>query len=310
MMNGGWHWKTLLATAALAAASTGCVASTDPVSGVGNELSLICGANTDALVAEDGTSMGTVVVSNDYDSLDFAITATSPIAAVRLYAGVPPDLGGPVPFGCNESGCDMNMDNLNVALVTPVSSASFSLAWADLPLACGDQVKVIVKVTFADGTVAWMRAEAPGQNYENVHWDYYSACIDSCTPPPPPSDGCTLTLGFWKTHPTAWPVGSLVLGTRTYSEAELLAFLNTSPRGNASLILVHQLIAAKLNVASGAAAPGTAIAQADAWIASHQAAGMSLPFTGLVKTDSGVAISLSTTLDDYNNGLSGPAHCD
>lgn len=310
MTTGARQWKTLLATAALAAASTGCVASTEPVGGVGSELSLACGANTDALVADDGTVKGSVVVSNDSDSLDFAISASSPIAAVRIYAGVPPDLG-PVPFGCGgATGCDLILDNLNVTLATPATSASYSLAWADLPVACGADVKILVKVTFTDGTEAWARAEDTGLHYENVYWDYYSACVDSCTPPPPPSDGCTLTQGFWKTHPTAWPVDSLMLGTRSYSEAALLAFLNTPPRGNASIILIHQLIAAKLNVASGAAAPGTAIAQADAWIAAHQAAGASLPFTGLPKADAARAISLSGTLDSYNNGLSGPAHCD
>src|SRR5437867_8489941 len=58
-----------------------------------------------------------------------------------------------------------------------------------------------------------------------------------------------LTQGFWKNHATAWKVTSLTLGTRNYTQAHLLVILETPPRGDASLILAHQLIAAKLNIA-------------------------------------------------------------
>jgi hypothetical protein len=36
---------------------------------------------------------------------------------------------------------------------------------------------------------------------------------------------CTFTQGYWKTHPTAWPVLSLTLGTVSYTQAQLLAIL-------------------------------------------------------------------------------------
>ena len=58
-----------------------------------------------------------------------------------------------------------------------------------------------------------------------------------------------LTQGFWKNHSSAWNVTSLTLGTTNYSQAQLLAILETSPSGDASLILGDQLIAAKLNIA-------------------------------------------------------------
>jgi hypothetical protein len=60
-----------------------------------------------------------------------------------------------------------------------------------------------------------------------------------------------LTQGFWENHPNAWPVSSLTLGRQTYTQAELLAILRTPVRGDASLILTYQLIAAKLNSAGG-----------------------------------------------------------
>jgi hypothetical protein len=58
-----------------------------------------------------------------------------------------------------------------------------------------------------------------------------------------------LTEGFWGNHASAWKVTSLTLGSTNYTQAQLLAILATSPRGDASLILAHQFIAAKLNIA-------------------------------------------------------------
>jgi hypothetical protein len=70
---------------------------------------------------------------------------------------------------------------------------------------------------------------------------------------------CPLSQGFWKENPDAWPATLLTLGGQTYTKQELLDLLNT-PVGkkggaDASLILVHQLIAAKLNIANGSASP-------------------------------------------------------
>jgi hypothetical protein len=84
--------------------------------------------------------------------------------------------------------------------------------------------------------------------------------------------GCTRTVGYWKTHPEAWPVESLVLGDEDYTKDEALQILRRSSRGDASVILARQLIAAKLNFASGA--DGSAIAEtieaADAWLSQYQ----------------------------------------
>ena len=71
------------------------------------------------------------------------------------------------------------------------------------------------------------------------------------TPTSTPSGVCPLTQGYWKNHPNAWPVNSLMLGSQTYTKAELLNILNTPVGGDASLNLAHQLIAAKLNIAAG-----------------------------------------------------------
>ncbi len=48
-----------------------------------------------------------------------------------------------------------------------------------------------------------------------------------------------------------WAVSNLTLGAQNYSEEELRAMLDAPTRGDASIILARQLIAAELNVANG-----------------------------------------------------------
>ena len=74
--------------------------------------------------------------------------------------------------------------------------------------------------------------------------------FDICAEPP---NGCLAprTPGYWKTHPGAWPVSSLTLGGQSYSMLELMILLWSPPKGDASIILAHHLIAAKLNLAAG-----------------------------------------------------------
>lgn len=59
--------------------------------------------------------------------------------------------------------------------------------------------------------------------------------------------GCTLTQGYWKNRPDAWPVESLMLGdVVVYTKAELIELLKPPTRGDAGIVLVQQLIAAKV----------------------------------------------------------------
>jgi len=117
---------------------------------------------------------------------------------------------------------------------------------------------------------------------------------------------CTFTQGYWKNHPSAWPVSSLTLGTVTYNQSELLNILGSPARGNGLLILAHQLIATKLNIAGGAnpTSVAAAIAAADAMIG-----GLMIPPYGSGHLDPATVNDTAQTLDEYNNGSNGVPHC-
>lgn len=113
---------------------------------------------------------------------------------------------------------------------------------------------------------------------------------------------CPLGQGFWKNHPEAWPVSSLTLGTVTYTQAQLLAILNMTTKGDASLILATQLIAAKLSIANGSdpCPIESTVAAADALIGAR-----TIPIVPTIKPSRGDGpqmVSLGDALRHYNLG--------
>src|SRR5215831_4391865 len=118
----------------------------------------------------------------------------------------------------------------------------------------------------------------------------------------PVTFACPLGQGFWKNHPDTWPVTSLTLGSQTYTQAELLALFDTPPRGDASVILSHQLIAAKLNIANGSSPAPISSTIADADTLLTQFSGK-LPYD--VSTSSAIGQQMgndANVMDRYNNG--------
>ena len=111
----------------------------------------------------------------------------------------------------------------------------------------------------------------------------------------------TGTPGYWKNHPEAWPVQSLVLGSTTYTKAQLLAILGESKAKDLSYQLASQFIAASLNVANGAdgSCITTTLASASAWLGTYP------PGSGVTGSSDAWAVGapLKNTLDAYNNGL-------
>jgi hypothetical protein len=130
-------------------------------------------------------------------------------------------------------------------------------------------------------------------------------------------NGCTLTPGYWKTHadPTrkqfdeTWIAFAGASGANATFDAGLsyLTVLNTAPQGNAYYILAHAYIAALLNIEAGAdttTAVDAALTSAAAFFAAKD------PTSTLTKAERNAAIANAKILDDYNNGLTGPGHCD
>lgn len=173
----------------------------------------------------------------------------------------------------------------------------------DVPLVCDT---AYVFRAFAHATNTLNRSE-------------FTANLTCSTLPCGHTAGCTLTQGFWKTHtplvcvvdPTSplcitWPVSSLDLGTVSYDVSQLVSILNTPAAGNGLIVLAHQLIAAKLNIASGA--DGTAVA-ADIAAADALIGGLVVPPVGTGSLPSSATSALTASLTNYNEGATGPGHC-
>jgi len=108
---------------------------------------------------------------------------------------------------------------------------------------------------------------------------------------------CPHGTGYWKNHPADWPVMDLVLGADNPNQAALMDILNAPSRGDATIILAHALIAAKLNMAAGA---GNDIADvidaADAYLTEHPV------FSNPGKADRKAALAFMDDLGEYNSG--------
>ena len=133
-----------------------------------------------------------------------------------------------------------------------------------------------------------------------------------------PCGGCTRTIGYWKTHssygpapydPTWAKVGEdapFFLSGQSYYEV-----MWTPSKGNAYYILAPQYVAAKLNQLAGTDIPPavlSAYTMATTLLSTYTPA-----YIGGLKGNSSLRkkfLALASILDDYNNGLLGPGHCD
>ncbi len=142
------------------------------------------------------------------------------------------------------------------------------------------------------------------------------------TPTPAAAQDCTLTIGYWKNHagfgPQANVLGPLLpvsLGSvggahtvtvqNTRQAVSLLDYSGSSSNGIDKLY--GQLLAAKLNHASGASTTAIAatLATSDAILAAHGDGDWATLGAALQAQ----VLGLVSTLDQYNNGLIGPGHC-
>ena len=93
---------------------------------------------------------------------------------------------------------------------------------------------------------------------------------------------------------------SITIGGVTYSKAEAISWMKKPTKGDVTLNLFPQLVAAKLNVLIGNSSSciGSTITAADDWLASYP------PGSGVKASGSewNVGEPLHTQLDEYNNG--------
>jgi len=144
-------------------------------------------------------------------------------------------------------------------------------------------------------------------------WSANQTCLtDACF------ENCVYGQGYWKNHgpiPSGgneyvWPQSvkdnGLTLGTVVYTPSQLQTILQTAGGTNGLIKLAHQLIAAKLNIANGAAAASisTTIAAADATIG-----GLVIPPVGSGSLSNSVVSTLNSALEAYNSGDGGIAYC-
>ena len=150
---------------------------------------------------------------------------------------------------------------------------------------------------------------------KGITWTFYNQ--------PEGEDGCSFTIGYWKTHAgftgnnpdvvtqflpidlgTSGGAKTLTVSTASQAVSVLSFFGNAS---NGINKLYAQLLGAKLNIANGAdgSAIASTISAADAFLATHDSA----DWSSLTKAEKQQVLAWMETLDDYNNGLIGPGHC-
>jgi hypothetical protein len=175
-------------------------------------------------------------------------------------------------------------------------------------IACSSEVTGQTPAAITEGEKA-----PPGQQGDKGQGGSSGSPSGDPSGDPSVNAGCTYTQGYWKNHSSAWPVMSLTIGGVPYSQQQLLDLFNTSPMGDASIILGHQLIAALLNIANGAvpsAAVQQAINDAQTWMAANRGSNAGLPYGVSAGSAAGQqATALTQTLDNFNSGLAGTPHC-
>jgi hypothetical protein len=123
-----------------------------------------------------------------------------------------------------------------------------------------------------------------------------------------PTEVGTGTPGYWKNHPEAWPVDSIVIGGITYTKAQAIGYMEGGAGGDKTHTMFMHLVSTKLNLLIGTEAgciAGT-VGLADAWMAQY-------PVGSKVKGSSLAwknGEPLATQLDRYNNGMLCAPHRD
>jgi hypothetical protein len=230
----------------------------------------------------------------------------SPVpAGTTDFSGAAPVIFGNTPADEFDECIDI-MDT-NPEFVDAIACASISPSTFNYPIVfqfmapddCGPQLKT--------NTATFITNDNANTGSDDCVVYFYVEC----------QDGCTLTHGYWKTHSEFGPAPyddtwallpdgastSFFLSGQTYYEV-----LWTPPQGNVYYVLAKQYIAAQLNFLNDASSDDaqTAFDEATEFFMNTTPADAA----ALKGRNKRTINSLATTLDDYNNGLIGPGHCD
>jgi hypothetical protein len=119
----------------------------------------------------------------------------------------------------------------------------------------------------------------------------------------------TGTPGYWKNHPEAWPVETIVVGGVTYTKAQAIAILETSGAKDKTYTMFSSLVPAMLNVAMGndSSCVASTIAEAQTWMATYGPVGSGIKASTLAWKK---GEPLHRLMDNYNNGMLCAPHRD
>ena len=203
-----------------------------------------------------------------------------------------------------------------------------------------------LEICYTDGTCedtmavadAYINEYQPNDNYGSAEilitgrpdpgWWEKQSLLKFHVEPGETEEGCSLTIGYWKTHAGFGPQPDMVsallpiwLGDAAGSKSinvttneiavDILSQHVFGKPSNGITKLYAQLLGAKLNIANGAGYMVVAdiIEDADAFLADYDYT----DWKALVKNKSPLVDSVKYwhyMLDEYNNGFIGPGHCD
>ena len=181
------------------------------------------------------------------------------------------------------------------------------LATNSAEMAVGTEYVVRVRANGYGGITGGGTGVVVGESHHLISPSSYSGTYHVRTKGNDGIEDCVHSQGYWKTHPTAWPVNNLRLGNIIYTKTQLLQIWNTPAAGNGLISLAHQLMAAKLNLISGAQAPASvtsAIGAADALIGS-----LIIPPLGTGYLAPSATSGLNDTLEEFNTEEDGDVPC-
>jgi hypothetical protein len=118
---------------------------------------------------------------------------------------------------------------------------------------------------------------------------------------PPVSQPGTGTPGYWKNHPEAWPVETILVGGVSYTKDQAIERLESVGKDR-RLTMFSSLVPAMLNVmiGNGASCIASTIAAADAWMSEHIADPEIVRASSLAWK---IGEPMHRQLDNYNNGM-------